>query len=48
MHAVVFVIDGSTFDVLPEGIIKKLKEMKTLVIERGMFFFFGYQPFHMI
>ncbi|XP_056000063.1 interferon-induced protein 44-like [Ostrea edulis] len=35
MHAVVFVIDGSTFDVLPEGIIKKLKEMKTFVVERG-------------
>ncbi|XP_062590728.1 interferon-induced protein 44-like [Saccostrea cucullata] len=36
MHVVVFVIDGSTLDVLPEIIIKKLKYIKALAEDRGI------------
>ncbi|XP_061167731.1 interferon-induced protein 44-like isoform X1 [Saccostrea echinata] len=36
MHVVVFVIDGSTLDVLPEDIIKKLKDFKTLIVDKGI------------
>ncbi|XP_061167732.1 interferon-induced protein 44-like isoform X2 [Saccostrea echinata] len=36
MHIVVFVIDGSTIDVLPEIIIKKLKYIKALAVDRGI------------
>ncbi|XP_062570005.1 interferon-induced protein 44-like [Saccostrea cucullata] len=36
MHVVVFVIDGSTLDVLPEDTLKKLKDFKTMVVDRGI------------
>ncbi|XP_062590727.1 interferon-induced protein 44-like isoform X2 [Saccostrea cucullata] len=36
MHVVVFVIDGSTLDVLSEGITKKLKDIKANVVERDI------------
>lgn len=36
MHVVVFVLDGSTLDVLSEGVVTKLKEIKNLVVDRGV------------
>lgn len=34
-HTVVFVIDGRNVKVMPDGIIKKLKDIKEMLIERG-------------
>lgn len=34
-HTVVFVIDGRNVEVMPDGIIKKLKDIKEMLIERG-------------
>nr|XP_034306896.1 interferon-induced protein 44 [Crassostrea gigas] len=36
MHVVVFVLDGSTLDVLSEGVVSKLKDFKSLVVDRGV------------
>ncbi|XP_061167745.1 interferon-induced protein 44-like, partial [Saccostrea echinata] len=36
VHVVVFVVDGSTFDVMPEGILRKLRETKSMAIDRGI------------
>ncbi|XP_062590725.1 interferon-induced protein 44-like [Saccostrea cucullata] len=36
MHVVVFVVDGSTFEVMPEGILKKLGETRSMTIDRGI------------
>jgi hypothetical protein len=38
MHVVIFVVDGSTFDVMPEGVMKKFTETKRMVIDRGDFY----------
>lgn len=35
IHVVVFVLDGSILDVLSEGVVSKLKEIKSLVVDRG-------------
>lgn len=36
IHVVVFVLDGSTLDVLSEGVVSKLKDIKSLVVDRGI------------
>ncbi|XP_034306896.2 interferon-induced protein 44 [Magallana gigas] len=36
IHVVVFVLDGSTLDVLSEGVVSKLKDIKNLVVDRGV------------
>lgn len=36
IHVVVFVLDGSILDVLSEGVVSKLKEIKSLVVDRGI------------
>ncbi|XP_062586847.1 uncharacterized protein LOC134248468 isoform X2 [Saccostrea cucullata] len=36
IHVVVFVVDGSTLEVMPEGILKKLKETRSMAIDRGI------------
>ncbi|XP_062590729.1 interferon-induced protein 44-like [Saccostrea cucullata] len=36
IHLVVFVLDGSTFDVIPEGISKKLMDIREMIIDRGI------------
>ncbi|XP_052678117.1 interferon-induced protein 44-like [Crassostrea angulata] len=36
IHTVVFVIDGSNVEVMPDGIIKKLKDIKEMLIERDV------------
>ncbi|XP_052678093.1 interferon-induced protein 44-like [Crassostrea angulata] len=36
IHVVVFVFDGSTLDVLSEGVVSKLKDIKSLVVDRGI------------
>lgn len=35
IHTVVFVIDSSNVDVMPDGIVKKLKDIKEMLIDRG-------------
>ncbi len=35
IHVVVFVLDGSTLDVLSAGVVSKLKDIKSLVVDRG-------------
>lgn len=36
MHVVVFVLDGSTLDVLSEGAVSKLKDIKRKVVDRSI------------
>ncbi|XP_065936898.1 interferon-induced protein 44 [Magallana gigas] len=36
IHVVVFVLDGSTLDVLSERVVSKLKDIKSLVVDRGI------------
>ncbi|XP_052679954.1 interferon-induced protein 44-like [Crassostrea angulata] len=36
IHVVVFVLDGSTLDVLSEGVVSKLKDIKSVVVDRGI------------
>lgn len=36
IHVVVFIIDGSNVSFLSKDVVKKLKEIKSLVIERGI------------
>nr|XP_034306892.1 interferon-induced protein 44-like isoform X2 [Crassostrea gigas] len=36
MHVVVFVLDGSTLDVLSEGVVSKLKKIKRKVVDRSI------------
>lgn len=36
IHAVGFVLDGSTLDVLSEGVVSKLKDIKGLAVDRGI------------
>lgn len=36
IHTVVFVIDGSNVEVIPDGIIRKLKDMKDMLIVRDV------------
>ncbi|XP_034306903.2 interferon-induced protein 44-like [Magallana gigas] len=36
IHTVVFVIDGSNVEVMPDGIIKKLKDIKDMLIDRDV------------
>lgn len=45
IHTVVFVIDGSNFEVMPDGIIKKLKDIKEMLIERGQKFIIDVKQF---
>lgn len=35
IHTVVFVIDSSNVEVMPDGIVKKLKDIKEMLIDRG-------------
>lgn len=35
IHTVVFVIDGSNVEVMPDEIVKKLKDIKEMLIVRG-------------
>lgn len=37
MHVVVFVLDGSTLDVLSEGVVSKLKEIKSVVVDKSKY-----------
>lgn len=45
IHTVVFVIDGSNVEVMPDGIIKKLKDIKEMLIERGQKFIIDVKQF---
>lgn len=45
IHTVVFVIDGSNVEVMPDGIIKKLKDVKEMLIERGQKFIIDVKQF---
>ncbi|XP_062622114.1 interferon-induced protein 44-like [Saccostrea cucullata] len=36
IHVVVYVLNGSTFDVIPEWIFKKLKDIREMIIDRGI------------
>lgn len=36
IHVVVFIIDGSNVSFLSKAVVKKIKEIKSLVIEKGM------------
>ncbi|XP_056000062.1 interferon-induced protein 44-like [Ostrea edulis] len=37
IHVIVFVVDGSTVDVMPEGVLKKkIKDIKCMAIDRGI------------
>lgn len=35
IHTVVFVIDGSNVEVMPDGVVTKLKDIKEMPIVRG-------------
>ena len=37
IHAIVIVIDASTFDVMPEAVIAKTKDLQTVFNARGLF-----------
>lgn len=42
IHTVVFVIDGSNVEVMPDDIVKKLKDIKEMLIVRGQEIFKSY------